>query len=51
MKFTALKLYAGKNNVPITKDETIEFIVNYINQNNVCKFHQIHILFFLYQWL
>ena len=35
MKFTALKLYAEKNNVPITKDETIEFIVNYINQNNV----------------
>lgn len=35
MSLTALKLYAKQNNVPITKDDTIEFIVDYINQNNV----------------
>ena len=35
MNFTAIKLYAEKNNVPITKDDTMEFIVDYINKNNV----------------
>ena len=35
MSLTAIKLYAQKNNVPITKDDTMDFIVNYINQNNV----------------
>ena len=35
MNFTAIKLYAEKNNVPITKDDTMEFIVDYINQNKV----------------
>ena len=35
MSLTALKLYAKQNNVPITKDDTMEFIVDYINQNNV----------------
>lgn len=35
MNFTAIKLYAEKNNVPITKDDTMQFIVDYINQNKV----------------
>ena len=35
MSLTAIKLYAQKNNVPITKDDTMDFIVNYIKQNNV----------------
>ena len=35
MSFTALKLYAEQNNVPITKDDTIQFIVDYINANQV----------------
>ena len=35
MNFTAIKLYAEQNNVPITKDDTMQFIVDYINQNNV----------------
>ena len=35
MSLTALKLYAKQNNVPITKDDTMEFIVDYINQNKV----------------
>ncbi len=35
MSLTALKLYAKQNNVPITKDDTMQFIVDYINQNNV----------------
>ena len=35
MSLTALKLYAEKNNVPITKDDTMQFIVDYINQNKV----------------
>ena len=29
-----LKSYAQKNNVPISKDDTIEFIINTINENN-----------------
>jgi len=33
--FTALKVYAEKNNVPITKDDTIQFIIDYINTNKV----------------
>ena len=35
MSLTALKLYAEKNNVPITKDDTMQFIIDFINQNNV----------------
>ena len=35
MSFTALKLYAEQNNVPITKDDTIQFIVDYISANQV----------------
>ena len=35
MNFTAIKLYAEKNDVPITKDDTMQFIVDYINQNKV----------------
>ena len=35
MSLTALKIYAEKNNVPITKDDTMQFIVDYINGNNV----------------
>lgn len=35
MNFTAIKLYAEKNNVPITKDDTMQFIVEYINQNHI----------------
>ncbi|MFQ6724104.1 MAG: O-methyltransferase [Clostridia bacterium] len=35
MSLTALKLYAKQNNVPITKDDTMQFIVNYINENNI----------------
>ena len=35
MSFNAIKLYAEKNNVPITKDDTMQFIVDYINQNKV----------------
>ena len=35
MNFTAIKLYAEKNNVPITKDDTMQFIVDYIKQNKV----------------
>ena len=35
MSLTALKLYAEKNNIPITKDETMKFIVDYINNNKV----------------
>ena len=35
MKLTALKLYAEKHNVPITKDDTMEFIIDYINKNQV----------------
>ena len=35
MNFNAIKLYAEKNNVPITKDDTMKFIVDYINQNKV----------------
>ena len=35
MSLTALKLYAEQHNVPITKDDTMQFIINYINQNNV----------------
>jgi len=33
--FTALKVYAEENNVPITKDDTIQFIVDYINTHKV----------------
>ena len=32
---TALKIYAEKNNVPITKDDTMQFIIDYINTNKV----------------
>ena len=35
MSLTALKLYAKQNNVPITKDDTMQFITDYINQNQV----------------
>ena len=35
MILTALKLYAQQNNIPITKDDTMEFIINYINEHNV----------------
>ncbi len=35
MSLTALKIYAEQNNVPITKDDTMQFIVDYIKQNNV----------------
>ena len=35
MNFTAIKLYAEQNNVPITKDDTMKFIVDYINQNHI----------------
>lgn len=33
--FTALKIYAKQNDIPITKDDTIEFILKYINDNKV----------------
>ena len=32
---TALKIYAEKNNIPITKEDTMQFIVDYINSNKV----------------
>ncbi len=32
---TALKIYAEKNDIPITKDDTMQFIVDYINTNKV----------------
>ena len=32
---TALKIYAEKNNIPITKDDTMQFIIDYINTNKV----------------
>ena len=35
MSLTALKLYAKQNDVPITKDDTMQFIINYINENKV----------------
>jgi len=35
MMLTALKAYAEKNNIPITKDDTMQFIIDYINQNKV----------------
>ena len=35
MSFTELKLYAEQNDVPITKDDTMQFIIDYINQNKV----------------
>ena len=35
MNFTAIKMYAEQNDVPITKDDTMKFIVDYINQNKV----------------
>ena len=35
MDFSSLKLYAEQNDVPITKDDTMKFIVDYINQNKV----------------
>ena len=35
MNFTALKIYAEQNNVPITKDDTMKFIIDYINTNKV----------------
>ena len=35
MSLTALKIYAKQNNIPITKDETMEFITNYINEHQV----------------
>lgn len=35
MSLTALKIYAQKHDIPITKDDTMQFIIDYINQNNV----------------
>ncbi|MBQ7798540.1 MAG: class I SAM-dependent methyltransferase [Clostridia bacterium] len=35
MSLTALKLYAEQHNVPITKDDTMQFIIDYINRNKV----------------
>lgn len=35
MKLTALKIYAEQNDIPITKDDTMEFIINHINENKV----------------
>lgn len=35
MSLTALKLYAQKNNIPITKDDTMDFLMDYINKNQV----------------
>lgn len=35
MKLTALKVYAEKNNIPITKDDTMQFIIDYIDANKV----------------
>ncbi|MBQ7880815.1 MAG: hypothetical protein IJ358_03125 [Clostridia bacterium] len=35
MILTALKVYAKQNNIPITKDETMEFIIDYINTHKV----------------
>ena len=35
MDLSSLKLYAEQNDVPITKDDTMQFIVDYINQNKV----------------
>ena len=35
MILTALKVYAEKNNIPITKDETMQFIIDYINTHKV----------------
>ena len=35
MDLTSLKLYAEQNDVPITKDDTMQFIIEYINQNKV----------------
>lgn len=35
MKLTALKLYAEKHDIPITKDDTMQFIIDYINENKV----------------
>lgn len=32
---TALKIYAKQNDVPITKDDTMEFILKYIDDNKV----------------
>lgn len=32
---TALKIYAKKNNIPITKDDTMQFIINYINEHQI----------------
>ena len=35
MKLTALRLYAEQNNIPITKEDTMDFIINYIDENKV----------------
>ena len=35
MSLTALKIYAQKHDIPITKDDTMQFIIDYINQHNV----------------
>ena len=35
MELTALKVYAEQNDIPITKDDTMNFIVDYINQHKV----------------
>lgn len=32
---TALKIYAQQNDIPITKDDTMQFIIDYINTNKV----------------
>ena len=33
--FTALKVYAEQNDIPITKEDTMQFIVDYINEHKV----------------
>lgn len=35
MDLSALKIYAEQNDVPITKDDTMQFIIDYINANKV----------------
>lgn len=35
MMLTALKLYAKQNDIPITKDDTMQFLLDYIDQHKV----------------
>lgn len=35
MDLSSLKIYAEQNDVPITKDDTMQFIIDYINANKV----------------